>query len=201
MVKSTVKAAHAAAGPAVSAGRGTGRLVDVHDSAAVPRRLLAVASRLFTEKGFERTSVQEIVDVAGVTKGAMYHYFGSKVDLLYEICSRVFRPQPERWGASWSADSGSIPQRLHKAAADAMLMAVVNIDDMVTLSRSMHLLPPDKQAEIRAERRQYHEHFRSLIAEGQSADVFRDDKSADLLVYFYFGAVSYLWFWCRPDGP
>jgi AcrR family transcriptional regulator len=46
-------------------------------AAPVQERLLAAASRLFAERGFALTSVQEIVERAGVTKGAMYHYYAS----------------------------------------------------------------------------------------------------------------------------
>ncbi|MEV4443833.1 TetR family transcriptional regulator, partial [Streptomyces sp. NPDC049577] len=46
-------------------------------SRPVPRRLLAAATRLFADQGYDRTSVQEIVEAAGVTKGALYHYFAS----------------------------------------------------------------------------------------------------------------------------
>ena len=48
----------------------------------MPERLLRAATTLFAEHGFDGTSVQEIVEAAGVTKGAMYHYFASKEDLL-----------------------------------------------------------------------------------------------------------------------
>lgn len=40
----------------------------------VPERLISAATELFAAKGFDRVAVQEIVDRAGVTKGAMYHY-------------------------------------------------------------------------------------------------------------------------------
>ncbi len=52
---------------------------------AVETRILAAAVRLFAEQGFDGTSVQEIVERAEVTKGALYHYFDSKNDLLFEI--------------------------------------------------------------------------------------------------------------------
>ena len=63
---------------------------------SVPERLVDAATRLFADRGFDRVAVQEIVDAAGVTKGAMYHYFGSKDDLLHEIYARVLRMQIER---------------------------------------------------------------------------------------------------------
>lgn len=40
------------------------------------------AVELFARHGIANTSVQQIVEAAGVTKGAMYHYFRSKDDLL-----------------------------------------------------------------------------------------------------------------------
>ena len=48
-------------------------------------RIIAAAVTLFAERGFDATAVQQIVDRAEVTKGALYHYFDSKDELLYEI--------------------------------------------------------------------------------------------------------------------
>src|SRR6266545_1576039 len=63
---------------------------------AVRRRLVAAATRLFAEKGYESASVSEIVAAAGVTKGSMYHYFQAKDDLLVEIYHRVLAMQMDR---------------------------------------------------------------------------------------------------------
>jgi AcrR family transcriptional regulator len=165
----------------------------------VPQRLLSVATRLFAEQGFESTSVQQIVDAAGVTKGAMYHYFGSKDDLLYEIYARVLRVQTTRMETE--ADSSQpVAQRLHAVASDVVATTAANLDDTVIFFRSMHLLHPDKQAEVRAERRRYHERVCRLIEEGQADGTFRSDKSAELVVDFFFGAVHHLGTWFHRDG-
>ncbi|MDA3647180.1 TetR/AcrR family transcriptional regulator [Saccharopolyspora indica] len=165
----------------------------------VPQRLLSVATRLFAEQGYELTSVQQIVDAAGVTKGAMYHYFGSKDDLLYEIYARVLRVQHARMESAAAADA-PVQERLHAVAADVVATTAANLDDTKIFFRSMHLLHPDKQAEVRAERRRYHERVCGLIEEGQRAGVFRADKSPDLVVDFFFGAVHHLGTWFRQDG-
>ena len=44
-------------------------------------------------QGYANTSVQQIVEAAGVTKGAMYHYFESKDDLLFSIYERMLSLQ------------------------------------------------------------------------------------------------------------
>jgi AcrR family transcriptional regulator len=48
-------------------------------------RILAEALRLFAGRGFARVSVEEIADAAGVTKGAVYHWFADKDDLGREL--------------------------------------------------------------------------------------------------------------------
>ncbi|MDA0566708.1 TetR/AcrR family transcriptional regulator [Streptomonospora sp. S1-112] len=166
---------------------------------SVPRRLLAVATRLFAEKGFDRTSVQEIVDAANVTKGAMYHYFDSKDDLLAEIYARVLRLQMSRL-QQIAASGGPVADRVSRAAADVVVSTIDNLDDATISFRSLHQLTAEKQREVRLERRRYHELFRSLITEGQRAGVFTDRVPADLVVDFYFGSVHHLSTWYRPDG-
>ncbi|HET6636756.1 MAG TPA: TetR/AcrR family transcriptional regulator [Streptomyces sp.] len=166
----------------------------------VPQRLLAAATRLFAERGYDRTSVQDIVEAAGVTKGALYHYFGSKDDLLHEIYGRLLRLQQERLDACAGAEA-PVEQRLHDAAADVVVTTIENLDDAMIFFRSMHSLSPEKQKQVRTERRRYHERFRALVEEGQRSGVFSAETPADLVVDYHFGSVHHLGSWYRPDGP
>lgn len=166
----------------------------------VAQRLLATATRLFAEQGYDRTSVQEIVDAAGVTKGALYHYFGSKDDLLHEVYGRVLRLQQERLDHFADADA-PVAQRLRDAAADVVVTTIENLDDTKIFFRSMHQLSPEKDKQVRAERRRYHERFRALIEEGQRTGVFAADIPADLVVDYHFGSVHHLGTWYRENGP
>ncbi|WP_433888553.1 TetR/AcrR family transcriptional regulator [Streptomyces sp. CA-111067] len=167
---------------------------------AVPERLLAEATRLFAERGYDRTSVQEIVEAAGVTKGALYHYFGSKDDLLHEIYGRVLRLQTERLDAIAARDT-DVADRLAEAAVDVVVTSIENLDDTKIFFRSMHQLAPEKQKAVRAERRRYHEMFRTLIEEGQRDGHFRPELRPDLVVDFFFGSVHHLGIWYHADGP
>ncbi|QKW05671.1 TetR/AcrR family transcriptional regulator [Streptomyces sp. NA04227] len=169
-------------------------------AAPVPQRLLAAATRLFAEQGYDRTSVQEIVESAGVTKGALYHYFGSKEELLLEVYARVLRLQQERLDDFAQAE-GPVERRLRDAAADVVVTTIDNLDDASIFFRSMHHLGPENHKRVRAERRRYHERFRALVEEGQRSGVFSDATPADLVVDYHFGSVHHLSTWYRPDGP
>ncbi len=179
--------------------RRIGRPPSTVDGQTVPQRLLKVARTLFAEKGFEGTSVQDVVVAAGVTKGAMYHYFSSKDDLLYEIYGRVLRMQMERL-EKFVSQEGPVEERLDAAAADVVATTIENLESTTIFFRSLHQLSEEKQKEIRRERRRYHETFRAMVVEGQQSGVFRDDVSADLCVDFFFGSVHHLPMWWKPRG-
>jgi len=53
-------------------------------------RILEAAFRLFMEKGYEHTSIQDIIDnLGGLSKGAIYHHFKSKEDILVAVTDRM----------------------------------------------------------------------------------------------------------------
>ena len=54
-------------------------------------KILTAAARLFLEKGYEQTTIQDIVDnLGGLTKGAVYHHFKSKAEIMDALCDRMF---------------------------------------------------------------------------------------------------------------
>jgi AcrR family transcriptional regulator len=64
-----------------------------HTEAAGPgstrERILEVALDLFTEQGFDKTSLREVSERVGVTKAALYYYFPSKEQIFSELVQRV----------------------------------------------------------------------------------------------------------------
>lgn len=51
--------------------------------------ILDTAQKLFIEKGYEQTSLQDIIDGTKLSKGAIYHHFTSKEDIFIKICDRI----------------------------------------------------------------------------------------------------------------
>jgi len=57
---------------------------------------MAAARTLFTERGYEGVSAEEIVAAAGVTRGALYHHFGGKRELLDAVYEQLEAESTER---------------------------------------------------------------------------------------------------------
>ncbi len=54
-------------------------------------KILDVAQQLFLEKGYDNTTIQDIVDkLGGLTKGAVYHHFKSKEDIICALSDKLF---------------------------------------------------------------------------------------------------------------
>ena len=58
---------------------------------ATVEKILEAAQRLFLEKGYENTTIQDIVDeLGGLTKGAIYHHFKSKEEIICALSDKLF---------------------------------------------------------------------------------------------------------------
>ena len=51
--------------------------------------ILDTASTLFLQKGYDKTTLQDIIDATKLSKGAIYHHFASKEDIFYAVCDRI----------------------------------------------------------------------------------------------------------------
>ena len=56
--------------------------ISAEREAATRRRILQAARKVFVEKGFHRASIDDVVDAAGLSVGAIYTYFPSKDELI-----------------------------------------------------------------------------------------------------------------------
>lgn len=64
--------------------------------------------KLFLEKGFENTSMQDIVDgLGGLSKGAIYHHFKSKEDILVAVMDKIYVGHDDEWDAIRNFDKGA----------------------------------------------------------------------------------------------
>ena len=65
------------------------RTIDHEAHAARREQILDVAQKLVVTRGYEQMTIQDVLTELGISKGALYHYFGSKQDLLTGIVDRM----------------------------------------------------------------------------------------------------------------
>ena len=51
--------------------------------------ILDTATRLFLQKGYDKTTLQDIIDATGLSKGAIYHHFASKEAIIIAVVDRM----------------------------------------------------------------------------------------------------------------
>jgi AcrR family transcriptional regulator len=70
-----------------------------------------VAQRLIQASGYEAFSIQEVIDEVGASKGAFYHYFGAKTDLLEAVVERMADGVEAAWEPVMSRPDRTAVQR------------------------------------------------------------------------------------------
>jgi AcrR family transcriptional regulator len=100
-----------------------GRRTQAQRRATTRRALLDAARSLFAEKGYHGTAAEEIVGRAGLTRGALYHHFEDKKDLVRVVVDEMEGEIDEEIEAAERAQSG-LPEAVmagYRAFVDAVL--------------------------------------------------------------------------------
>jgi len=74
--------------------------------------LLAAATRLFADRGYAQTSIDDVVALARVTRGALYHHFSSKQDIFRAVCDAEDHKVVDRVREAASASQAPPQERL-----------------------------------------------------------------------------------------
>jgi AcrR family transcriptional regulator len=166
----------------------------------VADEVMRAAVELFASQGYANTSVQQVVAAAGVTKGAMYHYFESKDDLLFGIYETLLTLQKSRLDQI-IARGGATDDVLRAVCIDVLETSIDHMREGAVFFRSMNMLSAPRQQEVTRRRRAYHDEFAELVERGRTEGIYRNDIPVAMLVAHFFSDVHYLSHWYSPEGP
>lgn len=163
------------------------------------RRIEEAALSLFAAKGFEATGIREIADRAGVASSALYHYVGSKDELLVEIMTssmiQLIRTASQALEVAHDAPTQlAALVRTHVGfhAADPLRSRVS--DD------ELRALTVEARARVMALRDRYEQLWIDVLERGVRAGSFRlsHDKITRLALLEMCNGVVH---WYSPEGP
>lgn len=156
------------------------------------RAILRVASRLFNEKGFHGTSLDEIAEVLGVTKTALYYYVKSKDALLYECLLLSYGCGA---GARAYAEShGRDPREKICLLFGRFVELLITERGAYTTMANLNALPEDRRTELLDRRRSLDRYLRTQLKEAAEQGLVRP-IDARIASNFLLGAANWVLRW------
>jgi AcrR family transcriptional regulator len=170
------------------------------DPDATQAALLNSAVTLFGRQGYSATSVQQIVDEAERTKGAFYHYYESKEDLLHELHDKFIDYQLERAHAVLERDAPA--DVLLADFVTEVLMEPLGLykSEISVFLQEQRFLSESAFKEIRAKRDEFEGCVVELINKGVESGVFRDLGPSRLVAFGIIGMCAWSHTWLETGG-
>ena len=162
--------------------------------------LLALAARLFAERGYVSTTVRDIADAAGILSGSLYHHFDSKESMVDEILTGFL---DELFGAYAEIVARQLGPRetleaVVVASFDSIHRRLAEVAIYQNEAKHLRQLPrfdylDDRNAEFR-------KLWNGILTDGIANGVFRPDLDVELTYRFIRDTVWVAVRWYNPDG-
>jgi AcrR family transcriptional regulator len=169
-----------------------------------PRRrqqeVLEAAARVFHEKGYESTSIQDIAEAVGILKGSLYYYIRSKEDLLYDILQSVHEDALANI-ARVDHVEGDAVEKVRAFVTAHLTFNAENLTRMGVFFHDFRSLSDERRQVIIDARDIYDEKLRGLIRVGQQDRVVCPDLDPKVAAIGVMGMVNWIYQWYRPGGP
>jgi AcrR family transcriptional regulator len=127
--------------------------------------VIEVSARLFRQAGYQTTTLDDVANAMGFTKAAIYHYFDSKEDILFEIHKRLITAAVERAGAIVDGP-GDAADKFSRILVDHIETATQNMDENTVFFDEHNLLSSERREVIRNLERRYEGLLRQLYRRG-----------------------------------
>lgn len=164
------------------------------------QKLMETGIQLFDQNGFKSTSVQDIVQLLGVTKGTFYYYFTSKEELLKDIHLSYIEELVRKQEVILKHTHTDCTKKLHEIIF--MLISSIRTDrpSARIFSREMRHLSGNYIDEIKGKRNVFRKNTQKLIEEGIRQGQFKSNLRADILTMGILGMTNWSFYWFNPDG-
>ncbi len=162
-------------------------------------RIINAAWDLFYEQGYEDTTVEQIIEASGTSKGSFYHYFEGK-DALLGSLSYIFDEEYAKLQDKLSDAMSSLDKLLY---LNRELFSV--IEDRIDIELLTRLystqLTTKGEKHLLDSKRLYYKLLRKIVSEGQQAGELTAEMSAKEIVKFYaMSERALIYDWCLCNG-
>ena len=170
-----------------------------YDPVRTRAALLESALDLFGNKGFAGTSLDEITSRAGVTKGAFYHHFQSKEDLLRLIHDEFVDYELVAMRRTL-ASTNDPAEQLVELLREFMRSVELYRDNVRVFFQERRYLTGDRFAAVKAKRDEFDQMFYGVIRRGVEQGMFRRDIDPRVASFGILGMCGWSHHWFEPGG-
>ena len=162
-------------------------------------KIISAAWELFYEQGYDDTTVEEIIERSGTSKGSFYHYFDGK-DALLSSLSFLFDEEYARLQQELDPDMDAWDKLLHlNRALFAMIDSRISMELLARLLSSQLITKGNKH--LLDHDRLYFKYLRQIVREGQDRGQITDALTANEIVKLYaLTERSLMYDWCLCGG-
>jgi AcrR family transcriptional regulator len=160
--------------------------------------IIDTSAPLFASRGYHATGITELCEANDLGKGALYHYIGSKEELLAAIHDRVM--DEVMLGADRVAEAGGSPPSQLAMLGDELLDVIHRYPDHVwVFLHEFPALTGERAEQFRERRRKYEQRVEAVLRAGVESGEFRD-LDPWLTARAWLGMHNYTYLWLRPGG-
>jgi AcrR family transcriptional regulator len=163
-------------------------------------QLLAIAAKLFAERGFTNTTVRDIADAAGILSGSLYHHFDSKESMVDELLDTF---QTELWKEYDAIEASDLtPRAKLEAVVRASFDAIDHHHSEVAIFQNdaAHLVTFERFAYLAERNNKFERLWTGLLEAGVASGELRADLDVELVYRFLRDTVWVAVRWYRPGG-
>jgi len=180
------------------------------------QEILRTAARLFQQRGYDATSMNDVAASLKLSKGGLYHHFQSKDEILYEIMNHAMEITQERVlnPVRGIAD----PEERLRALIRLHIEVVLSPRDreITVMLHENHPLPPALRKRINSRKKDYIHFLESLMAEVQEKTQKETQKEAHsrlhhphharskvsprAAAFALLGMINCIYQWYKPEG-
>jgi TetR/AcrR family transcriptional regulator, cholesterol catabolism regulator len=160
--------------------------------------IVDTSARVFARHGYHATGITELCAANDLGKGALYHYIGSKEELLAAIHDRVM--DEVMLGADRVGEAGGSPTEQLAMLGQELLDVIHRYPDHVWVF--LHEFPAftgDRADQFRKRRHEYERQVEAVLRAGVDASEFRD-VDPWLTARAWLGMHNYTYLWLKPGG-
>lgn len=161
--------------------------------------VVEAAATLFAERGYHATTMQDLTEATGLTAGGLYHYIGSKEQLLIAICDALMEPLLSTVEAL-GIDALEAESALRALVGAWVAQVATHRQHMIVFQQERYLIEREPQwRHVAAQRKRFERLLDETLerVEREGGVAFEDRRLTTLAL---LGMVNHLPQWYRPRG-